>query len=82
VEKRCAICETKLVGKFKNNWFCYKCYKEYEEAIVAKKPWVVFLRDSEQARRRLKELSVVFLGNELDIDTNGKVVYKHKRNNG
>jgi hypothetical protein len=78
--KRCCICEKPMVNFFKNDWYCMDCYKLWEQDILSKKSWVIFLRNEEQTRRRHKSINSVYLGNKYDIDEDGNLCNKGDSN--
>ena len=75
---RCAICETK-VYRF-DHYFCLRCYDLFKDDIHDKKEWTRFIINEEAKRRRREKsekrrsISVVYLGDELDIDDEGSLV--------
>lgn len=79
----CAICDCKLFIKEPLVWFCSKCYKEWNTEILNKKPWVIYLRNLEDARRYRRQVmgelnvTVIYLGLEYDIDDIGRLVRRN-----
>ncbi len=78
----CAICCRPLNTENPKVFFCSKCYHDWEKEIKARVEWVRFLISDEAKRRRWdtyvengKQIVVkfVYIGDEFDIDENGKV---------
>lgn len=86
VEKYCSICGCRLLTERPLTWFCRKCYIDWKEAIRNKEPWVIYLRNLESSRRyrehdmRKRGISLIYLGNEWDIDSDGNLVRREGRN--
>jgi len=57
MELLCSICG-KRVGR---DWYCYTCYKKYQDDIKSNKPWTKFLQSEEKKRRR--RIQLIYLGN-------------------
>ena len=74
---RCCICDTVLQTNNPKTYFCSTCYREWEDDILAKKAWVTFCINSEQANRHYgvyerdsKEHRIIFLrgfGSDFDV---------------
>ena len=71
---RCAICDS-IIGAYRGNLFCSRCYKKYKESILSKLPWIQVVKNSETKRRRqeLKD-NFIYLGDEYDINTEGELM--------
>ena len=87
-EKCCAICGCRLLTERPFIWFCRKCYTDWKEAIHKKEPWVMYLRNLESARRykeydmRKLGISIIYLGFEWDIDSDGHLTRRDGSSNG
>lgn len=71
----CCICGKKIVTEVPKRYFCYKCYEEWKEQILGKEDWVrICINDEHRQRRQaLKDMNMVYLGNEFDIsEVNGE----------
>lgn len=79
---KCAICEIRIYQP--NRWFCYPCYKEYEQAIRGKEEWTRFLvREESKRRYRVRDeiksgVIYIHLGDKWDIDTRGKLILRRE----
>jgi hypothetical protein len=69
----CAICDKDVYG---TKWFCYGCYKQWKDSILAKEPWIMALINFERKRRRQvkKDNNIIYLGDKLDVDENHNIV--------
>ena len=77
---RCSICETRIY----RGWFCWKCYKKWQDDILSNKRWTRFLLNEERVRRYRaeKEPKIVLLGDKWDIDTLGRLVRRDGYSSG
>ena len=71
----CAICTENTVRK---GLFCKSCYETYKQDIYDNKEWVKVCKSFEEKRRRTeaKERNLIYLGDDLDINDSGKIVYR------
>jgi hypothetical protein len=74
MEHLCAICNEVVI---KRGVFCKTCYTTYEDDIRNNKDWIKVCRNSEESRRRqeAKNKHLIYLGDNLDVDNSGKLVY-------
>ena len=72
---KCAICDS-IIGAYRGNLFCGRCYKKYKIEILDKEPWVQVIKNSETRRRRqeIRDSGLIFLGDEYDINTEGSLL--------
>ena len=77
---QCSICERRLITANPNTWYCSKCFREFEEAILSKAEWTMFLQHEERKRRYreqdMKKLGItyVYIGDRFDVGDDGKLV--------
>ena len=73
---RCVGCDEQLPeGRY---YFCGHCFAQHKEDILTSKPWVKYLRaySKRQARR---ELNLLFLEDNMDLDTDGNLIIYRRR---
>lgn len=72
----CSVCEVEIHG----GYFCWQCYTMHKHDILSKMEWTRFLVNEENKRRRklrlAHELNIrfVYLGDDWDVTTEGKLV--------
>ena len=74
---QCCICYKELYTENPRTFFCSTCYKEWQEAILSKEPWIQYcIADEQRQRRRTKRdmEKLIFLGEDYDISTESKLV--------
>jgi uncharacterized Zn ribbon protein len=73
----CCICQQEIVTENPTKYFCQRCWREWNNAILSKQPWVSFCINDEHRLRRqeLEDKVLVYgLGEELDISDDGNLV--------
>jgi len=71
----CAICNEIVIRR---GYFCKDCYHTYRDDIINHAAWVKVCRSTEDVRRKqeAKEKNIIYLGDNLDIDSGGKLVFR------
>ena len=81
----CAICGRVLGYNKQRIFFCNKCYRRWKKEIRSHQPWIKYLINSEQARRRWDTIIVgnkrlpvnlVRLGNKYDVGDDGSLIVR------
>ena len=74
---RCAICDN-IIGAYRGNLFCGKCYKKWKEEILGKASWIQSIKNFETRRRRqeIRDDRACFIrfGDEYDVNTEGSLM--------
>jgi len=75
MELLCAICNETSVRR---GFFCKACYDTYKEDILNHASWIKVCKSTEIARRRqeARAKNIIYLGDELDVDNNGRLVFR------
>lgn len=76
MQKACAICECEITFPLQkgSDFFCWNCFEEWKEDILAKKPWIMYLISLEMGRRRKKEFNYVYLDDGYDVSTDHELI--------
>ncbi len=79
----CCLCSTDISHKSAKTFWCSRCYSDFKEDILAKKPWCVWLQN-EEAKRRYRQkdiaklgITYIYIGNEYDLSEDGKLLKIH-----
>jgi hypothetical protein len=74
--KECAICEGPVPATLVkgSDYFCWKCFDQWREDVLAKKPWVMYLVTLEQSRRRERSPFLVYIDDGYDVSDSHKLI--------
>jgi len=66
---RCCVCQKEIISENLRKYFCERCWREWNDAILSKQPWITHcINDEHQARRQaLKDKELIYLSNEFDV---------------